>query len=198
MRLTSRAAVTGAQAVVLVVVIVVAAAASGFYYYYTSAQSKPFITFATWGGSYTNSFNQTIVKFEQQNGVQVKIFTQSASGETLAKITAEKSAPTIDIFFSGAFAGVKGAPQGLFVNITTQNVPNLAHIPVDLRYANFPSVVPYDLLAEGWFVNPSLIPPGHEFNGSAKWFFDPIFKGKIAVPTPEYTFFIEWCSQVAG
>jgi len=195
----SNAAITRIQATLLVTVIVVAVAAGGLFYYYSILKpQRPFITFATWGGAYTDAFNSTIASFEKEYGVDVHIYTQAASKETVAKVRAEKGSPSIDLFYGGADAGILGADEGLFVDLTEGMVPNLGQIDEKQLIKNYPSVVPYDILAHGWYTRPDLIPSDFQFNGTWQWFFDPRLKGKIAVPTPMITVFIEWASIVAG
>jgi putative spermidine/putrescine transport system substrate-binding protein len=181
------------------VVVIVAAIGAGYYFYSSmSKPPRPFLTFATWGGIETDEFNATFAQFSQQYGVDIHIYTQAGSMDTVAKIRAEQSAPTIDLFFGGTQAGVSGSQEGLFVNLTEQLVPNLSHIPSNMRYAAYPAVVPYDLDPAGWYIRPDLIPKDFQFNGTWQWFFDPRLAGKIAIPTPDYSYFIEWASIVAG
>ncbi len=197
----SKRAVTKMQAVLVIVVIVVALIAGFYFYSSTSAPPRPFITFATWGGEYVSAFNTTIASFEQKYGIDVNFYVQSASMETEAKIRAEAPSPSIDLFFGGADVGVTGANQSLFVNLTQAMVPNLSHVSPKFLYANYPSVIPYDLLGEGWYYRPDLMPKDlipTNSSGSWQWLLDPRLKGKIAVPTPEFSFFIEWASTVAG
>lgn len=118
--------------------------------------------------------------FEEKYGVTIETF-EGLTTDVLAKVQTTKNNPSIDVVFMANSGFAQGAPQGLFETITEDEVPYLAEIPDEYRFAgdgpdqyissfNGPVVLAYN-------TNEIKEPP-------TSWedLWDPKYEGKVIVP----------------
>lgn len=81
------------------------------------AQDKE-ITVQVWGSTWENGIKTISQQFEAETGIRVNAVTQSSSGEGLVKLQAERSNPSVDVWFAtNTIASEAGQDQELFVKI---------------------------------------------------------------------------------
>ncbi|MBB6309989.1 extracellular solute-binding protein [Xanthobacter tagetidis] len=133
-------------------------------------------------GSVDRAVREFIVpKMKALYGVDVST-TPSLSAPALAKAMAQKSSPQIDVFMLDAGPWLQGKAAGLWADLPTAKIPNLADVPADLKDAKG---VAYTHLVIGFLYDTAKIstPPK-----SIADLADPKYKGKVAVPTFSSTF----------
>ncbi len=88
------------------------------------AQDKE-ITVQIWGSTWENGIKAISQQFEAETGIRVNAVTQSSSGEGLVKLQAERSKPSVDVWFAtNTIASEAGQDQELFVKIPQDKLTN--------------------------------------------------------------------------
>jgi spermidine/putrescine-binding protein len=185
-------AITKMQAILLAVVVIIAVVAA--VYFYTTTLTTPFITFCTWGGTEADNFKTIIANFKAAYNIDVKILPQASSIDTVATLRASQNHPTIDLWFAGGQAAITADEDGLLLNLSVSNLPNLANILPQFVHSTF---IGYKTYEAGWMIRTD-IPADLAYNGSLSWFFSPGLKGKIAVDPPSWESFVPYAAALAG
>lgn len=88
------------------------------------AQDKE-ITIQIWGSTWENGIKAISQQFEAETGIKVNAVTQSSSGEGLVKLQAERTSPSVDVWFAtNTIASEAGKDQELFVKIPQDKLTN--------------------------------------------------------------------------
>ena len=83
------------------------------------------ITVQIWGSTWENGIKAISQQFEAETGIRVKAVTQSSSGEGLVKLQAERSNPSVDVWFAtNTIASEAGQDQELFTKIPQDKLTN--------------------------------------------------------------------------
>ncbi len=152
------------------------------------AQARDRLVIATWGGPWEESLNKHVLNsFKKEYDVEVVIHRQTSASDTLAKLVAEKNNPTIDIYF-GVWGGMMAlVKQGIAVEITQKDVPDLVNLSPNLVGKQEGKVYlcgihPYK---PGLTVRRDLVKVPKEV--TLKWLQDSSLKGLIALPRFAWT-----------
>jgi putative spermidine/putrescine transport system substrate-binding protein len=133
-------------------------------------------------GSVDKQVREYVVpKMKTMYGIDVST-TPSLSAPALSKAMAQKRSPQIDVFMLDAGPWLQGKTSGLWSDVPTGSIPNLADVPDALKDAKG---VPYTHLVIGLLYDSTKLktPPA-----SLRDLEDPRFKSRLAVPTFSSTF----------
>lgn len=139
------------------------------------------LVFAGPGGAWQKLMEaEVIAPFRQQCGCEVQ-YLSSTSNESLARITATRANPEIDVMYSGDLQQVEGSLAGLFEPLDATKVPNLAKIhpqfraPVDTSAYN-------GTLGAGLVYNTKLFAEkGFPAPTSVRDLLKPEYKGRVVI-----------------
>lgn len=82
-----------------------------------------------WGGGYGDALRQFVSgPYETERGTKVLVQEQSQAAQSIAKLQAEISNPTIDVWLTTGALPLQLAKAGGLLELTPQNVPNLPDI----------------------------------------------------------------------
>lgn len=85
------------------------------------------LTVQIWGSTWQSLVEPASKRFEEATGIKVNVVTQSTSGEGLAKLQAQRSNPTVDVWFTtNSVAATASKDRELFAKIPLDKVPNTA------------------------------------------------------------------------
>jgi putative spermidine/putrescine transport system substrate-binding protein len=94
------------------------------------------INFLTWGGHYLDTFRPLTEQFEKKTGIHVNLVVQSGARDGLTKITAQKNAPQVDVWFSIESTATAAAEAGLLADLDPKRIPNLKLLPPEFVTKN--------------------------------------------------------------
>ena len=133
-------------------------------------------------GSVDKAVREYIVpRMKQMHNIEVST-TPSLSAPALAKAIAQKGSPQIDLFMMDAGPWLQGKTQGLWADLPTASIPNLADVPAAMKD---PKGLAYTHLVIGLLYDSAKIKTAPT---SIRQLADPKYKGKVAVPTFSSTF----------
>lgn len=147
------------------------------------AQGAERLVIATWGGMWGDSLTKNVLDpFKKEHGVEVAIHRQTSASDTLAKLRAEKDKPTIDIYFATWGGATAMTMEGLALEITEKDVPELVNISPNLvgKYDGNVHWLGIHPMSIGLSVRRDLVKVPKEV--TLKWLQDASLKGLIAIP----------------
>jgi len=141
------------------------------------------ITWAGQGAAYMMAVQKYLWEpFQKANNVQIE-FVASPTTTTLARLRAEKGAPTFDFLATGEGVSVTMRIEGLVDKMDALNVPNLANVPPAFR--NDQGYPPQGAaIANVIYYNSNFVK-----NPPTSWadLWRPEFKGKVTFPDIQNT-----------
>lgn len=141
------------------------------------SQKKQQLVVSTWGGASETGIKEIIKSFEEENNVEV-IFDTGNNSDRLNKIRATKGNPQIDVaLLSDTFADI-GNEEDLFETIDPEKVPNLKNL-YDFALNKDGYGPAYSVTRWGIVYNADQV---KEVPTSWEAFWDPAYKGKVAIP----------------
>ncbi|WP_108262392.1 extracellular solute-binding protein [Mangrovicoccus ximenensis] len=144
----------------------------------TLAQDQS-ITIMIWGTTWQTAFEQIAANFTEETGIEVQLMPQSNSGESLAKLQANRAAPGVDVWFTTSSVA----------NRAVKDTELFAPIPVDaLTYKDDMVDGSYNAGWVGAYAYPLGIVwrPDMVDGDITSWedLWKPEFENAIAAPTP--------------
>ncbi|MCC6194605.1 MAG: extracellular solute-binding protein [Burkholderiales bacterium] len=145
----------------------------------SSSAAEDVVNVAGWGGPLQKLFIDTIgPELKKQTGASI-VYTPGKSTETLAKVIAQQSNPTIDVAIATEIIGLKGDKLNLWASLDARSVPNLKDV---YDYARMPDDkgVLWSANMIGIIYNPVALQK-HGIKPPTSWndLFDPRLKGKV-------------------
>ncbi len=139
------------------------------------------LTVTNFGGTWQENWQTAVVEpFEKK--YNAKILTVEATGTALlAKIQAQKEDPVIDVWMGNAKTGEQLIKDGLTLEVTEEDIPNLKNVIPALRREGDP-YISFASGPVGIVYNTDMIttPPT-----SYDDLFDPAYAGHVAMPSNE-------------
>lgn len=139
------------------------------------------MVFAGLGGTVQNGLQKCAIDgFQKKYNVRVEYLPAQPS-QTLAKVVAQRTRPTIDVMWSSNAEAYRGFKAGVFVPITPKLVPNLANIDPKFKpQPNTGAMIGTGLYGIGYnakvFKEKGWAPPV-----AWKDLWDPKFKGHVGI-----------------
>lgn len=148
------------------------------------AGARERLVIANWGGIFGESLDKNVLASFRKSypDVDIVIHSQSSAADTLTKIRAEKSKPTIDIAFT-TWAGASSlAKEGLTEELRTTEIPDLAQIFPKLlgREGGKIEWVGINPKSRGFAIKRDIAPPPGAL--TVKWLLNDKLKRQIAAP----------------
>ncbi len=113
----------------VLIIVVVALAALLLMGAPRTGQGSSSLTVVAFSGPYYDSLMKTVVPhMKEKYNIDVKVQIQGSAGETLAKIRTEKDSPTFDVWVTTDTHQIPAANEGLIMELTQAEVPNMADI----------------------------------------------------------------------
>ena len=124
---------------------------------------------------YEDLFNKYIKEpFERETGIKVICDCNGSAAEDYAKIKASGGAPGWDVDAVTAQEAIQGAKEGLLLELTEQNVPNIKYFYPDMRKLVGPYGVPYEIQYMSLMYHKDKVKPAPD-SWQVMW--DPKVKG---------------------
>jgi putative spermidine/putrescine transport system substrate-binding protein len=141
------------------------------------------LVIANWGGIFGESLEKNVlVGFRKTHpDVDIVIHSQSSAADTLTKLRAEKSKPTIDIAFTTWAGAASLAKEGLAEELPASDIPDLTQIFPKLLGSEGGKIswVGINPKSRGFAIKREVAPAGPM---TVKWLLDPKLKRQIAAP----------------
>ena len=144
------------------------------------AYAETTLNVTVYGGSFEDGWRKAVIgPFENANpGVKVSI-SQGLTFQAAALMRAQKDDVRVDVVMMDEVAATQAAAEGLSVPLSQQTVPNLADLYPEFRVADnsgYAKVGFSSLIVA--YNTQEVIPPPQSWAD----FWDPRFRGKIAIP----------------
>lgn len=138
------------------------------------------INILIWGTSWNLAFEEISANFTEETGIGVTLTTQTTSGESLAKIQAQRgNPPEVDVWFTtNAVAERAVKDDELFVDLPPEAMTNLEHLLPGSYAPRWAAAYAYPL---GIVYRPDLVDAP-----ITSWedLWDPRFANKLGIPAP--------------
>ncbi|WP_157982013.1 extracellular solute-binding protein [Oceanicella sp. SM1341] len=137
------------------------------------------ITVMIWGTTWQLAFEQIAADFTEKTGVGVNLLSQANSGESLAKLQAQRGNPGVDVWFTTSSVANRAVKDdGLFAQMPLESMPNTGHMVEGSFTDGWVAAYAYPL---GIVWRPDMV-EGEITSWEDLW--DPKFANMLAVPAP--------------
>lgn len=134
----------------------------------------------TFGSTWERVLKPLAPAFKQETGIEIVPVIENNSAEGLAKLQASRTAPGVDVWFTGEAIAIRAATdKDLFVPLPKDKIPNLSKL---IPGAYNDMFVAFWYFPTGIVYRPDLVPGGKVTSWND--LFQPGFKNAIALPAP--------------
>lgn len=114
----------------------------------------------SYGGEYEELIFEAIIRpFQEQFGVEIVYDAVGSAAEDYARIRATRGNPGFDVVVMTAPEALQGCREGLLVEMTEAEVPNLAHLNQEVRDSVGPCGAVHELQYMSLFFNTNHVDP---------------------------------------
>lgn len=137
------------------------------------------VTFAGFFGVFQDQYTKAVIDpFEKAHpDIKIKYVPIKNSAEVLGKLRAARSRPDLDVAIMDSSVAPTANQEGLFTQLDSQKVPNLADVASAGRNGNWGPALTFDSLSILYDTKQVKTPP-------TSWndLWNPAYKGKVAMP----------------